>query len=163
MAVASRLRNAGGEPMTHALQVMGLALLVFASSASLAGLNPPGESWRVSEAVAFAEAQVSGRHVVVVFAADWCLPCRKVEQIINDDQIFNLLSESFIPLHFDITELSEHDEEMQAKYRVPTLPAVIFVNAAGRELSRWNHGNFSAEAFVAELQRVVDSNPIRHP
>ena len=149
--------------MIQALRVAVLAVLALGPSASLAGPNPLGESWRVSESVAFADAQLSGRHVVVVFAADWCLPCRRVEQIMNGEEVFSLLAESFIPLHFDITALSEHDEEMQAKYRVPTLPAVIFVDAAGRELSRWNHGNFSAEAFVAELRRIVDSHPLTRP
>jgi hypothetical protein len=77
----------------------------------------------------------------------------------NDDWVFGLLSKSFVPLHFDITELSEHDEALQAKYRVPMLPAVIFVDAAGRELGRWDLRNSNAAAFVAEMRSIVAAHP----
>ena len=94
-----------------------------------------------------------------LFGANWCLPCRTVEQIVNDDRVFGLLSESFVPLHFDISELSEHDEAMQAKYHVPTLPAVIFVDATGRELERWNHQNSSVENFIDKMKSIVALYP----
>jgi thiol:disulfide interchange protein len=147
--------------MTHALRVLALATLglVLAPDAASLGAPDQGESWRDSESVAFADARASGRHVVVVFGADWCLPCRKIEQIMNDDSVFSLLSEMFVPLHFDITELSEHDEELQAKYRVSVLPAVIFVDAAGRELGRWDLKNPSAETFIAEMRSTVAAHP----
>ena len=48
---------------------------------------------------------------------------------------------------------------MQAKYRVPVLPAVIFVAVDGRELGRWGK-NLSARGLVATMQSVVDSNPL---
>ena len=148
--------------MTHALRVLALValgLVLAPDAGSMGGPDHRGESWRDSESVAFADARASGRHVLVVFGADWCLRCRKIEQIMNDDSVFSLLSEMFVPLHFDITELSEHDEALQAKYHVPTLPAVIFVDAAGRELGRWNRKNPSAETFIAEMRSIVASHP----
>ena len=144
-----------------------LLAVVLAALASLLALGPAdrpggpdhrGESWRDSESVAFAEAHASGRHVVVVFGAVWCAPCRKIEQIMNDDTVFGLLSESFVPLYFDITELSDRDEALQAKYHVPALPAVIFVDAAGRELGRWNE-NLSAAGFIAAMRSAAVSDP----
>ena len=126
---------------------------------SLGGPDHQGERWRDSESVAFADARASGRHVLVVFGADWCLPCRKIEQIMNDDSVFSLLSEMFVPLHFDITELSEHDGALRAKYRALTLPAVIFVDAAGQELGRYDRKDPSAESFIAEMSSIVASHP----
>ena len=116
------------------------------------------KAWRDSESVAFAEARASGRYVVVVFGADWCAPCEKIDQILNDDIVFQLLSENFVPLHFDVTELSDRDEALQAKYRVPGLPAVIFLDATGQELGRWNK-NLSASGFIAAMRGIVASHP----
>ena len=53
----------------------------------------------------------------------------------------------------------ERDEALQAKYRVPTLPAVIFVDADGRELGRWEQ-NLSARGFIAAMHDVVASHPL---
>ncbi len=142
------------------LALAGLASMLLPDPADLGGGSAHrGEYWRDSESVAFADASMSGRHVVVVFGADWCVPCRKIEQIMNDEAVFGLMAESFVPLHIDITELSEHAEALQTKYRVPTLPAVIFVDAAGRELDRYHSKDPSAESFIVEMRSVVASQP----
>jgi len=147
-----------------------LALAVLASVLSSIVAPEPADSrsetdshpktWLDSESVAFADASTSGRHVVVTFGADWCVPCRKIGQIMNDEAVFGLMAESFVPLHIDITELSEHAEALQTKYSAPTLPAVIFVDAAGRELGRWDHSNLSAESFIDEMRSIVVSHPL---
>jgi len=149
--------------MKNALLTIALAslasLLSVDPAASMGGPDPRGEPWRNDESIAFADASASGRHVVVVFGAAWCLPCRNIEQIMNDDIVYGLMSKSFVPLYFDITDLSDSDEALQAKYRVPALPAVIFVDAGGRELSRWEK-NLSARGFIAAMQNVVAANPL---
>jgi thiol:disulfide interchange protein len=150
--------------MRHVLVAIVLAAVasVFAAGPahSLEEPNPPGEPWHHEESVAFADASASGRHVVVVFGATWCLPCRNIEKIMNDETVFGLMSQSFVPLYFDITELSEADEALQAKYHVPALPAVIFVTSAGRELGRWDKKNLSPRGFIAAMQSVVASYPL---
>ena len=166
MALASRLREPRGGPMKAVL--LAVALLALAGFASVLLSDPAdlgggsahrGEYWRDSESVAFADASTSGRHVVVAFGADWCVPCRKIEQIMNDEAVFGLMTESFVPLHIDITELSEHAEALQTKYSAPTLPAVIFVDAAGRELDRYDSKAPTAESFISEMRSVVASHP----
>lgn len=166
MALASRIREPRGGPMKAVL--LAVALLALAGFASVllsdladlgGGSAHRGEYWRDSESVAFGDASTSGRHVVVAFGADWCVPCRKIEQIMNDEAVFGLMTESFVPLHIDITELSEHAEALQTKYSAPTLPAVIFVDATGRELDRYDSKAPSAESFIAEMRSVVASHP----
>lgn len=145
--------------MKQALFTMALCVL-----ASVAFANSPQESnpraeWRNDESIAFNDARESGRHVVVVFGAEWCVPCKKIDQIMNEDIVFGLLSRSFVPLHFDITALTDSDEALQAKYRVPYLPAVIFIDALGQELGRWQT-NMSRRGFIAAMQNVLASNPV---
>jgi len=148
--------------MKHALPALALVAIAWSFAPEPAGsrgeLDTRDESWHDSESVAFADARASGRHVVVVFGAIWCAPCRKIDEIMNDEIVFGLLSESFVPLYFDITELSDRDEALQAKYHVPALPAVIFVDAHGQELGRWDK-NLSARGFIAAMQNVVASHP----
>jgi protein disulfide-isomerase len=147
------------KPILIAIALGALALTpALAATTSADGSNQRA-GWSDNESAAFADARASGRHIVVVFGAVWCAPCKKIDAIMNEDIVFGLLSKSFVPLYFDISELSDADEAMQAKYRVPVLPAVIFVAVDGRELGRWGK-NLSARGLVATMQSVVDSNPL---
>jgi thiol:disulfide interchange protein len=146
--------------MKHALFAVALTILasVLVVEPARSTTNSEGEFWRESESVAFDDAGASGRHVIVVFGAEWCPPCRKIEQIMNDETVLSLISVSFVPLHFDITKMSDYDELLQAKYHVPVLPAVIFMDATGRELGRWNK-NLSAGGFLAVMRGIVALHP----
>jgi len=135
------------------------SLLALEPAGALDGPAHPGKAWRDKEPAAFAEARSEGRHLVVVFGAEWCLPCEKISEIMNDDIVFGLLSKSFVPLYFDLTDLSDSNEELQAKYHVFGLPAVIFVDATGQELGRWDD-NLSAVGFIAAMRSVVASHPL---
>ena len=146
--------------LAGAVALVSLAsLLALAPAHAMDGPAHLGKSWRDNESAAFAEARAGGRHVVVVFGADWCVPCEKIAQIMNDEKVFGLLSESFVPLYFDLTDLSDRDEALQAKYRVPGLPAVIFVDATGRELDRWDK-NLSKWGFIDAMRSVVILHPL---
>ena len=141
---------------------MALCVLACLSALAIAGSTQGSThrtEWHDDESIAFTDARMSGRHVVVVFGAEWCAPCKKIDQIMNDDIVFGLLSQSFVPLHFDITELSDRDEALQAKYSAPFLPAVIFVDASGQELGRWQT-NMSGRGFIAAMHNVLTSNPV---
>jgi thiol:disulfide interchange protein DsbD len=136
-------------------------LLIIAVSlvATPARGEPDNDRWQTSESDAFTEAMASGRHVLVVFGADWCLPCLRVDEIVNDTDVFDALSRHFVPLHFDITELSDDDEALQTKYRALTLPAVIFVDTAGRELGRWTLDGSGTTGFIVTLNRILAAYP----
>ena len=120
---------------------------------------PPPEPWRSDEAAAYAEAKKSRRHVVVDFRATWCEPCKKVEAILAKDEVYAELTKSFVPLEFDITALTANDNAIKAKHRVFNLPAVLFLNAAGEELGRFEGEKLTEAAFLAEVRRVVDEHP----
>ena len=144
--------------MTHKFAqtvLMALALMHLGDAGAADVRHAWSDPWRISESAAFDAARSSGRHVLVVFGAQWCVPCRKVEQIMRDEVVLDVISERFVPLHFDITDLSEHDEALQAKYRALTLPAVIFVNGEGKELGRWDLE--TAETFIATARRIAGS------
>ncbi len=119
----------------------------------------PREAWRVDEKTAFADADRSGRHVVIDFRATWCEPCKEIEAILERDEIFAELTRSFVPLEFDITELTTEDAAHKTKYKAFDLPAVIFVSAAGDELGRVGGDVKTPEAFIGAVRSIVDEHP----
>lgn len=117
--------------------------------------------WRKDEAAAFAEARDTGKHVMVEFGATWCVPCKEIEKVVADDRLYDEITGAFVPLKFDVTEQNERDEALQARYRVPGLPAVVFMDADGNELGRYTNKNVSVDNFGAAIRKVVADHPPR--
>lgn len=92
--------------------------------------------WVYEEQAAFAQARTEGKGVMIDFAADWCTPCAELELTFATEGVYEHLVDNYVPLKFDVTEGTDADEERQERYSAETLPAVVFVDAQGRELGR---------------------------
>ncbi len=110
--------------------------------------------WVHDEELAFAQARADGKAVMIDFAADWCSPCKKLEIVFAKPEVFTLLEERFVPLKYDVSNGTDADEAAQTKWAAETLPAVIFVDASGRELARVKD-LVEAEEMVAVIERAL--------
>jgi thiol:disulfide interchange protein DsbD len=93
--------------------------------------------WMHDEAAAFAEAKASGKGVLIDFSATYCKPCGKLEtDTFAADGVFERIMDGYVPLKFDVSKGTDADDQHQEKYGAETLPAVILLDAGGRELGR---------------------------
>ena len=115
---------------------------------------PPPGSFLVDEAHAREEALRQARPMLVVFAADWCVPCRLIEaDALSDPRVRDRLATEFIALHVDVTEETRETRELLARYRVRGVPALLLLDAEGRELERVE-GYLDADALLERLTRA---------
>jgi thiol:disulfide interchange protein DsbD len=135
-AVHKSFHGGRGEKLRKAL---GVALTVVGAAGTMNWMMTPDRSlpWRHDEAAAFAEARRDGKGVLIDFSATYCKPCGKLEtDTFAADGVYEQILADYVPLKFDVSKGSDLDDERQEKYDAETLPAVILLDASGRELGR---------------------------
>jgi thiol:disulfide interchange protein DsbD len=91
--------------------------------------------WLPYDAASVAAAVESGRPVILDFYADWCAPCRELdEKTFSDPRVAGVLSE-FARFKVDQTRSNEEGDRAAMEFKVMGMPTVI-VFRDGRELFR---------------------------
>ncbi|MHC4608389.1 MAG: thioredoxin fold domain-containing protein [Planctomycetota bacterium] len=121
---------------TWLLTVVWLAVAVtqtFCQSDGTAGERPvSGPEWKTSMAAAFRDATKRDTKVLVVFGADWCQWCRRMEREFPSDPALVTLLETVAPVRVDIDD----SEETAQKLGVSAIPQSRLYNQEGIELAR---------------------------
>ena len=93
--------------------------------------------WQPYSEQALVEAQKSGRGVIIDTFADWCIPCKELDQATFIDAGVKTDAERFVTLKLDLTRSEAGSEAARAKARfgIRGVPTVIFLDGAGKERS----------------------------
>jgi thiol-disulfide isomerase/thioredoxin len=101
------------------------------------------------------EAVREGKMLFIDFTADWCLPCRYMdEHTFSDPQVSELLKRDFISVQYDIQSFD--GVELKQKYSIKTLPTLIVISPDGTEIKRIQ-GSLSATALLDQLRELKDN------
>ena len=87
----------------------------------------------------FEEAKVlageEGKLFFVEFFADWCVPCKWMEETTyKDTEVVQLLKENYIAVKLNIDEISGYD--LKQHYSVNILPTILIFNSQGVLIER---------------------------
>lgn len=73
--------------------------------------------------------------IFVDFYADWCLPCKLMEQdVFSDATISKFFNDNFINIKIDAEK--NEGPDLAVIYQVKEFPTLIFVNPKGQEVAR---------------------------
>ena len=115
-----------------AVVISMIAVTVFIGSWALQG---PGVVWQPYTEEFLSEAIQSKRPIIIDFSADWCSPCRELDEItFHDKEIVKQARQDFIMIKVDLTRkgIAEH-ESLLKKYHVKGVPTVLFLDREGKE------------------------------
>lgn len=103
--------------------------------------------------ISLEEATTLEKKILVSFTAEWCLPCKMMDEtIFADQEISELINENFIAVKADID--SEKGNHWNDLYNANYLPTTLFAKPSGVEIERLN-GNTTKEEFLALLHRIL--------
>jgi thiol:disulfide interchange protein DsbD len=119
---------------------LGVTLMVLGAYAAWDWKLVPKQRlpWIHDEAAAFQRAAAEGKGVMLDFGAAWCIPCDELELTFGDDEVYEAITKSFVPLKLDVTEDTSENDELRFRYGAAALPSVIFLDAEHRVLARIN-------------------------
>jgi thiol:disulfide interchange protein DsbD len=95
----------------------------------------PGVAWQPYSDELLAEARRMNKAVIIDFYANWCTPCRELDEgTFHDPQIVEQDRRDFAMIKVDLTGKSNpHHEVLLKKYEVKGVPTVVFLDCEGRE------------------------------
>ncbi len=122
-----------------------LVLLLFLGASAFAAAAT------VSLTSARAKAAREGKVLLVGFTADWCLPCRVMEETtFAHPQVLAYLREHYVSIEVDVENFD--GLVIQQQYGVETLPTMLLFSSAGEEVDRIN-GSVTAEQLLVSLRK----------
>lgn len=121
------------EWLRSAVLVGGLVMAAFLTSSWV--MRGPGVGWRPYSDQLFSEARQLKKPVIIDFYADWCAPCRELDEItFHHPEIVKQAKRDFVMIKVDLTRKGNPvHEELLRQYGVKGVPTVVFLDRKGGE------------------------------
>ena len=141
-----------------ALLRYGVAVLLLVAGVAFAipKQELDGVKWAKYQTSALAEARKSGKPVVIDFAADWCLPCKELdEKTFTDEKVMAEL-DRFTRVKADLTIAGdEKTKQLTQQYKIVGVPTIVFLDASGQEVPGTRLTGFETpDKFLQRAQAV---------
>lgn len=151
--------------MKRALTLLGmltaiiLNLSVGTEAAPPISLARPAENqlkWQANLQAAHKVASTQNKPMLLVFGADWCHFCKKLErETLNSNEIAKYVNEAFVPVHLDV----DKDVKVSQILKVSSLPCTIVLSPNADLLGRIE-GFHTAAPFYKQLAAAQQKHQV---
>jgi len=117
----------------------------------MSATGPPAEKirWRRYSNDVLKECKTTGKPILVVAGAKWCLPCKEMERTTFMDQsIIDLIESSYLPVRID----QEEDAEVFGSLSVQAMPAMILLTPDDAGIVRVSKTRLTGKQSVKQLK-----------
>ncbi len=139
------------------LSAIGIGAAVIAIIMALPKKIEAEIPWQPYSEQALVDAKTEGKGVIIDTFADWCIPCKELDQATFIDAGVKADAERFVTLKLDLTQSDEGSEAARAKVRfgIRGVPTVIFLDGAGKERGELRlEGYEKPGAFLSRMRQV---------
>ncbi len=138
----------------------GTGLFVLAFGLLACGSSETGEiiTFQKYDPGILYRARQEGRPVLLEFYAEWCIPCRELEQFTFSDRGVITSTWPFVKVRVDLTDYdSPEAERLREQFGVTGVPEVLFLDARGDELKEVRIiGFLGPEDFLQHVEWALE-------
>jgi thiol:disulfide interchange protein DsbD len=129
----SRAEFRGFEWLRTAAAIVGLIIATVLIGSWV--MRGPGVAWQPYSEPLLVEAQRLKKPVILDFYADWCAPCRELDEItFHNPEIVTQAKKDFIMIKVDLTRNGNPVyEDLLGQYNVKGVPTIVFLDYQGNE------------------------------
>ena len=115
-------------------------------------------NWQSYSLEILEEAKQTARPVILDFYADWCIPCKELDNFTFSDERILELSKNFVMLKADLTHFqTEATSSIREKFNVRGVPTIVFINKNGSEISELRLVEFEeADQFLERMRKALE-------
>ena len=120
-------------------------------------MRGPGVNWKPYSDDLLSEARRLEKPVIIDFYADWCSPCRRMEDVtFHDAEIVKRSRHEFVMIKVNLTRRGDPvDERLLQEYGIKGVPTVVFLDSHGKELPALRIADFvPPDEFLARMVKV---------
>ena len=112
--------------MRRPLIILLIGSVCFASGAGLCRSDHnPTDAWSHDVRAAHKQSVRENRPMLLVFGAEWCTYCKKLEKTtLADSRVSKMIKDDFIPVHLDADE----EKELMKILKIKSLPSTVIVS-----------------------------------
>lgn len=135
---------------------ISILLLVSGVAFALPKKHAAEVRWDKYDTRAFAAARAANKPVVIDFYADWCLPCKELDEKTFTDPAVAAELNRFVRVKADLTAPDdETTKRLTKEYAILGVPTLVFLDANGNELKDLRLTGFEPpNAFLARVRQV---------
>lgn len=113
-------------------------------------------TWNKYDTKALAAARAANKPVVIDFYADWCLPCKELdEKTFTDAGVVSEL-DRFVRVKADLTAAEDATTKaLTAEYQILGVPTIVFIDASGNERKDLRLTGFEPPAKFLERAKSI--------
>jgi thioredoxin:protein disulfide reductase len=84
--------------------------------------------YETDEVAAIKRARAEHKVLMIDFGASWCNPCHEMDRTFGTNDVYDAITKDFVVLKFDVSDNTDDNEKVKARYDSMTLPSVLFVD-----------------------------------